>query len=279
MKIKHLLLMSAFLLAAISIQAQNSRVVRQKRVVPAFSAITASGGWDLIIQQGSRQEVNIEINEDRLSEARVEVRNGNLHIYSESKNRIFQINNRRNNVKRAYITVTDLNQLTTSGGVDVTFKTHINTNDFTLKMSGGSDVERLNLSCNRFSANFSGGCDAEISFARVGEVKAEISGGSDVNLYNISANNCNISASGGCDMNLSGRTNNLTLNASGSSDINAKKLVAKNVTASFSGSSDAEIYADDFLDIRLSGSSDVDCYGNPQRITKQMDRSSSLTMR
>ncbi len=279
MKTKHLFLTCAFLLATISIQAQSRNIVRQKRIVAPFTAIDASGGWDVIIQQGNRQEVIIEVNEDRLNEARTEVRNGTLHIYSKSKNRIRTIIGGRKNVKKAYITVTNLRSLSASGGVDIDFKTPLTADNFAIKMSGGSNLNRLTLACKLFSGNFSGGCDANVRFTSVRDLQMDASGGCDVVLSNISSDNCSVKASGGCDIKVSGRTNNLTLSASGGVDIHASKLIAKGVKADCSGAADASVYATEFIDVKLSGACDFECYGHPSKVIKNIDKSSSLRFR
>ncbi|WP_298649765.1 head GIN domain-containing protein [uncultured Proteiniphilum sp.] len=268
-------------MAIVSAPAQNG-IVKQNRQVAPFTAISASGGWDVVIRQGNRQSVSIEISEEALDRAIVEVKNGTLHIYNKHGNRSFSLRNLRNmpNItQKAYVTVTDLQKMEASGGVDVRFETPIKTGDFEVELSGGTDLEDLTLDCNRFNGQFSGGCDADIRFTSVQHVKAEVSGGSDVELRDISAQTCRIDASGGCDIELMGKTVDLTLNASGGCDISASNLVARNGNANFSGAADGNIRVTDRLDITVSGSADVTCFGDPREVSKKVHKSSSLKFR
>jgi len=264
-------------MAIVSAPAQN-RVIKQNRQVSSFSAISASGGWDVIVRQGDRQSVSIEVNEEISDRAVVEVKNGTLYIYNKN-NRTFSLNNlrnMRNTVQKAYVTVTDLKKIEASGGVDIRFETPVKTGDFELELSGGTDLESLKLDCNRFKGQFSGGCDAEIRFIAAQEVRADISGGSDVELYDIAAQSTRISASGGCDLELTGKTDELILTASGGCDISASKLTARNCNANFSGAADGNIHVTNRLDITVSGSADVVCFGNPGDVSKRINKSSTL---
>lgn len=276
MKTKSLFTLLLVVVTSVAFSAQaHEKTVRQKKNLPAFTCINASSGWDVIIRQGTTQEVYIEVNEDRIEDAKVEVKNGTLRIYTKS-NKQWTFINHNNNVQKAYITVPNLEEITASGGVDIMFETPIRTRNFNLTMSGGSDLSRLTLDCEQFTANLSGGCDTKVKFTRANQLAVTVNGGSDVNLQNLSAQNCKITASGGCDLTLTGTTTQLSIIASGACDINANKLQAQDIVANFSGSADGEIYAKRSLDIIVSGSSDVTCYGNPTRITKQIDKSSSL---
>lgn len=278
MKTKTLFTLILATMAIVSASAQ-SRIVKQNRQVGSFSAINASSGWDVIIRQGNHQSVSIEVSEDILDRAIIEVKNGTLHIYNESRNRSFSFRNMRNTTQKAYITVTDLQKIAASGGVDIHFETPIKTVDFEVELSGGTDLKDLTLECSRFNGAFSGGCDAEIRFISVQSVKTDVSGGSDVELRDISAKTTRISASGGCDIELTGKTDDLTLNASGGCDVSASRLTARNCNADFSGAADGNIHVTDRLDITVSGSADVTCFGNPRDVNKRIHKSGSLKFR
>lgn len=279
MKTKTFLSIILVLLTFVSAQAQSNKVIKQNRNVSEFTSITASSGWDVIVRQGNRQSVSIEISEDILDRAVIEVKNGTLHIYNKNSRRVFSWNNVRNVTQKAYVTVTDLEKITASGGVDIRFDTPIKTNDFALNMSGGADLENLSLNCNNFTGDFSGGCDADIRFLSAQNLKANVSGGSDVNFIGIDTQQSRISASGGCDVDLTGKTKEFTLDASGGSDISASDFNADNCIATFSGAADGEIRVSNKLDIAVSGASDVVCFGNPRDVEKNINKSSSLRIK
>lgn len=265
-------------MALVSAPAQN-KIIKQNRQVSSFTAINASGGWDVVVRQGDRQSVSIEVSEDILDRAVVEVKNGTLYVYNKKGNSSFSLNKllrSHNTVQKVYVTVTDLERIDASGGVDIRFDTPIKTGDFELELSGGTDLENLRLECKLFKGQFSGGCDARISFIAAETVRADVSGGSDVDLYDISAQATVITASGGCGIELSGKTDELTLNASGGCDVSASKLTARNCNAGFSGAADGSIRVTNRLDISVSGAADVTCFGNPKEVDKSVNKSSSL---
>lgn len=65
MKTRTLFTIMLAVVAISSAMAQRG-VVKQDRKVASFSAISASGGWDVIIRQGDRQSLTIEISEEEL---------------------------------------------------------------------------------------------------------------------------------------------------------------------------------------------------------------------
>lgn len=279
MKTKTILTIIFAALAIVSASAQSNKVVKQNRTVGEFSSITASSGWDVIVRQGDRQSVSIEVSEKLLDRAVVEVKNGTLHIYNKNNNNVFSLRNLRNITQKAYVTVTDLKEITASGGVDIRFETPLETADFKVNMSGGTDLKNLSLKCNTFIGNFSGGCDADIRFLAVQTLKVDANGGSDVNLYDIDAQQCRVGASGGCDVKLTGKSKEFSISASGGCDVSAADFTATNCTASFSGAADGKIRVSEHLNISVSGASDVTCFGNPRKVEKSVNRGSSVTMR
>ncbi len=279
MKTKTILTIIFAALAIVSASAQSNKVVKQNRTVGEFSSITASSGWDVIVRQGNRQSVSIEVSKSVLDRAVVEVKNGTLHIYNKNNNNVFSLRNLRNITQKAYVTVTDLKEITASGGVDIRFETPLETADFKVNMSGGTDLKNLSLNCNSFTGNFSGGCDADIRFLGVQTLKVDANGGSDVNLYDIDAQQCRVGASGGCDVKLTGKSKEFSISASGGCDVSAADFTATNCTASFSGAADGKIRVSEHLNISVSGASDVTCFGNPRKVEKSVNRGSSVTMR
>lgn len=279
MKTKTILTIILATLALATVSAQSGKIVKENREVSQFSSINASGGWDVIVRQGNRQSVSIEVSEGILDRAVIEVKNGTLHIYNKSRNRAFSWKNLRNVTQKAYVTVTDLKEIIASGGVDIVFENLLKTNNFSVNMSGGTDLEKLTLSCNNFTGNFSGGSDAEIRFLAAQNIKVTASGGSDVELFDIDARHCQVTASGGSDVELTGKTEEFIVSASGGCDLSASRFQARDCTADVSGAADASIRVTDRLNINVSGASDVVCYGNPRQVDKNVNKSSSLSMR
>lgn len=92
----------------------------------------------------------------------------------------------------------------------------------------------------------------------------KVSGGADVEL-DIEVNSLEAKISGSSDVELEGSADEIELEISGSSDLEADKLIAKHGRISISGSADAAVHVTSSIRVSASGSSDVECSGNPSK--------------
>lgn len=122
MKTKTILTIILATMAIISSSAQN-KIVKQNHNLATFSSIAASSGWDIIISQGDRQSISTEVSDNIAEHMSLEVKNGTLHIGSKRSAKTIFSNRGKGTIQKAYITVTNLNEISASGGVDVYFKT------------------------------------------------------------------------------------------------------------------------------------------------------------
>ena len=157
----------------------NGNIVKKERDVQPFTAIVTSNGWDLVLTQGSTYSMIIETDENLVDKVKTEVKNGTLYIYSDA--RIMKSHRRM-----VHLTFKELNSIKASGGSDVFAETTIATaGKFELNLSGGSDLNKINLKADALTGSFSGGSDAKISFVSVQNIKLDASGGSDIVLNNV----------------------------------------------------------------------------------------------
>lgn len=276
---KALLLLSLLALVPISMMAQSSKVIKEKRNLSGFSAISISSGLDAVLTQGKNFSVTIEATQESMDNLRMEVKNETLYVSSERGFRFLDIfKSRSNNIRKVHITLPQLQKITASGGSNILAQTQFSTENMKIVMSGGSDLKNLSLHCQSLDCKMSGGSDAYIHLVKGESVKLTASGGSDISLSGISAALVDLQTSGGSDVKLEGTTTNLQVKASGGSDVTAFQLKATNCTATLSGGSDANVYVTDALNVSLSGSSDVRCKGNPHNVEKTLSRGSSLKM-
>ena len=63
---KTLLILSLLAIVPISLIAQSSKVIKEKKNLSGFSAISISGGWSAVIKQGDNFLVTIEANEESM---------------------------------------------------------------------------------------------------------------------------------------------------------------------------------------------------------------------
>ncbi len=83
--------------------------------------------------------------------------------------------------------------------------------------------------------------------------------------------------SGASDMSVSGRIENLKIDASGASDLKNYGLVVQNCDADASGASDIKITVEKELSATASGASDIIIRGNA--VIKKMKQSGASTVR
>lgn len=247
--------------------------------LPAFDAISASSGWNIVVRQGAKQSIRLEVADKYADRIKVEVRAGKLRLGME-RSRFGNFSISGNAPLNAYITVTDLKSIDCSGGVDMTFKTPIrHSGDFAVDMSGGADLEDLKLYCSELHVDASGGSDTEIELMSGANVYVDASGGADVDIAGIDSRECKADVSGGSDVTLSGRARMLSASCSGGADLMASKLESADCNISCSGAGTAYVYATESLDAKASGASDIYYYGNPKNVSRDTSSSSSIKKR
>lgn len=94
--------------------------------------------------------------------------------------------------------------------------------------------------------------------------KASLAGSGDVKLE-IEARNIEANVSGSGDLTLTGKAENIEASLAGSGDINARNINAANADVRVAGSGDISVHATKSLKARVSGSGDIESYGNPDK--------------
>lgn len=199
-----------------------------------FHAIQVSSGIDLYLTQSSEEAVAVSAVSDEYRDKIItEVVDGVLKIYYEKKNNWNWGSNTGNKKLKAYVSAKNLDQLSASGGSDVSLETVIKSNKLSISISGGSDLKG-EISCDELSLTASGGSDAGLK-GRVSKARISATGGSDVSGYGLMTDVCSVISSGGSDVYVT-VNKEMDASASGGSDIHYKG----NATAktSKSGSSD-----------------------------------------
>jgi hypothetical protein len=72
-----------------------------------------------------------------------------------------------------------------------------------------------------------------------------------------------VSSTGSGDVQLTGGSDSQNFELKGSGDLNARFMIADSVSVNVIGSGDATVHADNYLNATLSGSGDINFYGNP----------------
>lgn len=103
----------------------------------------------------------------------------------------------------------------------------------------------------------------------------EVSGSGDIDAAGIDADALEVRSDGSADITLEGTAGRLALDLDGSGDADLGDLAARVARVSVGGSGDADVRADDRLDVNVDGSGDVRYSGDPA-LTKRDDGSGDL---
>ena len=114
--------------------------------------------------------------------------------------------------------------------------------------------------------------DDEIKAA---QFKLDLSGANNSKL-NINADKITVETSGASNATLTGRANRLNISSSGASNIKAYELNAVSVNAESSGVANIYVTAQDNLEVRASGLSNINYKGNAKVITREVSKMASI---
>jgi hypothetical protein len=104
----------------------------------------------------------------------------------------------------------------------------------------------------------------------------EASGSGDIDANHIDADAFEVRSDGSADITLDGTTNRLAVDLDGSGDADLGQLKASEAHVTVGGSGDADVRANQRLEVALDGSGDVRYHGDPA-LTKRVDGSGDLS--
>jgi Putative auto-transporter adhesin, head GIN domain len=107
-------------------------------------------------------------------------------------------------------------------------------------------------------------------------VGIEASGSGDISADGIDADAFDVRSDGSSDIALAGTARRLDLQIHGSGDARLAELAARDARVAVEGSGDADVRADERLDVDVEGSGDVRYHGNPA-LTQHVDGSGDLS--
>jgi hypothetical protein len=204
----------------------------QVRSVSGYHGVSVSGSIELFLTQGNEESVVVSADDTNIRDKVItEVDNGILRIYLERKNKM-RIDWPNKNKIRAYVSVKDIDYLSSSGSGKLHIEGNIKADKLKVDISGSGNVEGA-VTTKEFSLGISGSADADLS-GTAEKSEFHISGSGNIRSYDFSTEYCNASISG-----------------SG----NVKVTVTKELSAHISGSGSVFIKGDGLIrDYSASGS-------------------------
>lgn len=168
----------------------DGNVLKEIRKVSSFDGIEVSGAFDVIIKQGTAEEVTVEADANLLPLIRTDVVSGTLRI--DTRKPIHNVT-----VMKVYVTVKDLKKIDVSGAVDIHTDGRITVPELSINASGASE-SKFNIAVQKLELDCSGA--SKMSFAgSATDVEMDLSGASDIFAYDMPAENYDIEISGAGD--------------------------------------------------------------------------------
>lgn len=96
------------------------------------------------------------------------------------------------------------------------------------------------------------------------------SGSTDISIVKINNRAFTLKMEGAGNADIVGRTESFNARLSGSAELKAKDFKARSVTLTIDGASEADVYAQDKLNVKVEGVGDVNYYGNPKDVVKEI---------
>lgn len=105
------------------------------------------------------------------------------------------------------------------------------------------------------------------------------SGASDIVISSVKSDGFSIDISGAGSLQVSGETQSVEIKQSGAGDVDAKELHAAKVNVDLSGAASADVYASEELRASVSGAGNVNYYGDPKTVNKDVSGAGSIMKR
>jgi hypothetical protein len=190
----------------------DGNVVKKERNTGSFTGVKVSTGIDVFLSQGSNISIEVEADENLHEYIITEVQGDVLHVYSDA-------NIRKARMKRVYVTLKDVNYLSTTSAGDMIGETPVRTDDLKLNASSAGDI-KLEVYAKNVEADISSSGDMTLT-GEADMLEGDLSSAGDLNAYNFKVREADISVSsaGNADIYV---TERLRARASSAGDINYK---------------------------------------------------------
>jgi len=200
-------------------------VTDQRNISSDFSAIDANQGIEVYLTIGNNVSLTVEADENLHDIIVTEVKDGTLHIYTEKN--IWSAK-----ARKVYITARSINEISVSSGAEVISENTINSEDFKIRATSGSDA-RLQLNVDNLSCSTTSGADVILK-GTASSFTAKSTSGSDLKAQDLITETCNVKVTSGADIYVN-VTKSLQANATSGGDIKYignPKNVQENVSSS-----------------------------------------------
>jgi hypothetical protein len=209
------------------ISGNNNVTSNDRSTKESFTKVKVSSGLDLYLEQGSKNTVTVEADENLQDIIITEVKDGVLKIYTEK-------NIWRAKSRKVYVTIKTLEAITATSGADVYATKTITSNDLKVSSTSGADI-RIDVDAENVETSSNSGSDIEITGIATNH-KTSASSGASIDAYNLKSKNVTANVSSGADINVFA-SESINARASSGGDIDFKGRPAEVKKKSNSGGS------------------------------------------
>ena len=165
----------------------NGEITKEQRKVTSFNKIDISGGYEVLINQGNEERLEIEVDENLLEYIKTETNNNTLFISSKKP-----IGNATS--LKLYITVVDIDDIDVSGAIELNNKGTFKTENLEIDVSGAADINR-DVDVENLTMEMSGASETTLS-GTAENFEIEISGAGELQAKKLKTKNTSIDISG-----------------------------------------------------------------------------------
>ncbi|WP_264558097.1 head GIN domain-containing protein [Flavobacterium sp. N2270] len=158
----------------------SGNIISEKRNIDQkFTKISASSGVDVIIEQGSPTEIEVETDDNLIEYVITKVENGTL---------IVKIDGNINNMSaiKVRVKMQTISSLESSSGSSITSKNKLNGSSIALKSSSGSEID-VELEYESVSCESTSGSEIKAS-GKALRLETQSSSGSEIDASNLAVN-------------------------------------------------------------------------------------------
>lgn len=186
-----------------TVDGTGNVATKQRTVQETFTSVSASGGLDVVIEQGNQQSVTVEADENLHEHIKTEVKDGELRISSDA--------NIGNGTKTITVVLPTIESITSEASAAITSKNSFKGDSMKLSSSSGSSIE-VSLTGRNVACETSSGSSIEVA-GQTENLETNCSSGGSINAKGLKAVNVRCDASSGGEITVN-PTKNLTADAS-----------------------------------------------------------------
>lgn len=200
----------------------NGEVTKEQRAVSSFNKIDISGGYEVLINQGDMERLEIEADENLLEYIETKTKGNTLYISTNKP-----IGNTSS--LKLYITVVDVEDIDVSGAIELRNKGTYKTENLEIDVSGAADID-LDVDVENLTMDMSGASETTLS-GTANNFEIEISGAGELQAKKLKTRNTTIDISGaGSAIVHAKKTLNVSVSGAGSVKYKGSPKIKKDIS-------------------------------------------------